>query len=521
MNSSQLRRLEAMENSSQMKQEQHIWFHDDGSIEVYSTGAKGNLIYIPTRTGGAFHEDDTFVRAMRGPFGSGKSTALQFEVVRRACAMPAWSNGRRRSRWVFTRNTSGELSSTTLQTWLSWFSELGTIAKREKPILRYEHAFSDGQGIVELEIYFLGIDDYKALRKLKSFEFTGAYINEMSEMNSSIINFLSGRINGRYPSKVFCSEPYFTGIIADTNPVDEDHWVYETFEKNKSPDYKMFQQPPGLLWTEGAGYEINPDCDNFVNFLNQDYYLKLAQNASEGFIKVFCLGEYGLVENQKRVYHEYNDDVHSRETIDYIPELPIHLGWDFGLTPACIVIQILPSGRLHILKEYTSVDMGIRNFANNVVLPALASDFSGYIIGKSECDPAGRAKDQIVEELSCIGELKTAGFSMSLPAYTNDPVTRQGAVRYFLNTMIDGKPALLLSRQGAPILRKGFATGYYYRRIRNEDKGSYREEPNKNEYSHPHDGLQYIVLPFASSAIKDKQPKLDMSHFYNPTFQFG
>ena len=41
--------------------------------------------------------------------------------------------------------------------------------------------------------------------------------------------------------------------------------------------------------------------------------------------------------------------------------------------------------------------------------------------------------------------------------------------------------------------RKGFNGGYHYRRVMSRSGGdeNYTNEPEKNEYSHPHDGLQY------------------------------
>src|SRR6185437_12363852 len=105
-----------------------------------------DLIYVPTATGALFHSDNSFIRLIMGPFGSGKTTCAINEIVRRACAMPVWKSGRRSSRWIIIRNTSGELYSTTLQSWLAWCGDLGDIKKRQKPLLTYEHTFNDGHG---------------------------------------------------------------------------------------------------------------------------------------------------------------------------------------------------------------------------------------------------------------------------------------------------------------------------------------------------------------------------------------
>jgi hypothetical protein len=501
---------------------QHI--RNDGKETIIYASDKDKL-YLPNPTGELFHADNSFIKLIMGPYGSGKSTICINEIVRHVCAMPKWFNGRRRAKWLIIRNTSGELQSTTLQTWLTWFSDLGDICKRQKPLLTYEHTFNDGNGVIELELVFIALDRDEDIRKLKSIEATAAYINEISEVPQAVLHHLIGRVNHRYPSNAFCDEPYWSGIIADTNPPDEDHWIYKDFELNTTPNYKIFHQPSGLMQNiDGSfirddigNYIQNVDCDNYKN-LSSDYYVKLAEKRTEGFIKVFCGGKYGIVESGKRVYPEYNNDLHSVPKLEAIQGLPIHLGWDFGLTPACIVFQISARGQFRLLKEYLAEDMGIRSFAKNIVIPDLQKDFPYNKVGESEADPAGMSGDQIMEELSCIGELISLGIKTNA-ASTNDIDVRISSVRYFLNSMIDGQPGFLLSRDGASVTRKGFINGYHFKRmsIANEDR--YQDKPNKNRFSHPHDALQYGAMKFASDRIiQDKAPvvKVDM---FNPVMR--
>jgi len=138
-------RIEALEKQMRQQTITHINFKNSEETIIY--GSDQNKLYIPTFTGNDFHNGSDFVRLVMGPYGSGKSTLCINEIVRRACSMPNWSHGQRRSRWLVIRNTSGELYSTTLQTWLAWFGELGDIKKRQKPLLTYEHTFNDGEGI--------------------------------------------------------------------------------------------------------------------------------------------------------------------------------------------------------------------------------------------------------------------------------------------------------------------------------------------------------------------------------------
>lgn len=508
-------RFATLQDRRHMKQFQHIQYNEQETI-IY--GRDKNKLYVPTPTGQLFHANDSFVKLIMGPYGSGKSTLCINDIVRRASAMPIWHNGRRRSRWAIVRNTSGELHSTTLQTWLTWFGDLGDIRKRQKPLLTYEHTFNDGIGIVELELIFIALDREEDLRKIKSLEVTGAYINELSEVPQGALAHFKGRVNHRYPSRAFCSQPYWSGIIADTNPPDVDHWIYKDFELQMLDSYKIFHQPPGLLKDQDGHWFQNPNCDNSPN-LASDYYTKLAEGQTEDFVKVYCLGEYGSVGFGKRVYPEFNSDLHAVERITAIQGDPIHLGWDFGLTPACIVMQISPRGQVRILKEYQGEDMGIRTFAKNIVLPALQRDFPYNRIGISRADPSGVAGDDIMEELSCIGELNDLGINTA-PARTNELEPRVGAVRYFLNTMIDGQPACIVSREGCPGLIKGFIKDYCFKRISVSGEERYKEVPHKNMASHRHDALQYIMLEFAADRIlaeKAPQQKVDM---WNPVMRW-
>ena len=173
---------------------------------------------------------------------------------------------------------------------------------------------------------------------------------------------------------------------------------------------------------------------------------------------------------------------------------------------------------MRVLKEYLAEDMGIRTFAKNIVLPSLPVDFVYNKIGESEADPAGAAGDDIMEELSCIGELNNLGIKTNA-ATTNDIDVRIGSVRYFLNSMIDGQPAFLLSREGCPVLRKGFINGYHFKRLSISGDERYQDKPNKNRFSHPHDALQYGAMKFAADRVisaKTEAPKQDM---WNPVLR--
>lgn len=488
---------------------QHIKI-ENNRTDIYASDQ--TRVYIPSDTGILFDNDNSFVSVVMGPYGSGKSTMCINKIVRRACRMPVWSSGRRRSRWAIVRNTSGELQTTTLKTWLDWFGDLGDIHKRQKPILTYEHSFNDGLGIVELELIFIALDRPEDVRKIKSLELTGCYINELSEVPEAALAHMKGRVN-RYPSHAFCTEPYWAGIIADTNPPEDDHWIYKDFEEKNLDSYRLFKQPPGLLKND-KGWVRNPHADNAKN-LPIDYYEKLAEGQTEEFVKVFCLGQYGSVGFGKKVYPEFNSDLHAVDSLSAIQGEPLYLGWDFGLTPACVVCQLTQRGQLLVLKEYIGENIGIRSFAESVVIPSLMRDFPYCKVGKSIADPAGNARDQIMEEMSCIGELCALGIE-TYAARTNDIEPRLAAVRFFLNRMVDGKPAFVMDKKKCPTLYKGFVKDYVFMRVAVSGEERYKDKPHKNMASHSMDALGYDCLELASENIaqmKLGKPTVDM---WNP-----
>jgi phage terminase large subunit len=476
-------------------------------------------IYVPTHTGNLVHDDDNYIRLVMGPYGSGKSTLCVTEIVKRACQMPRWYAGRRRSRWAIVRNTSGELQSTTLATWLAWFEELGDIRKRQKPILTYEHSFNDGHGIVELELLFIALDRPEDVRKIKSLELTGCYINEASEVPKAALAHMKGRVN-RYPSKAFCTEEYWSGILADTNPPPTDHWIFKDFEENKYEGHVLFKQPPGLIKNEDKEWERNPNADN-ADHLPDDYYLKLAHGQTQEFVNVFCLGVWGTVGFGKKVYPEFNSDLHAVDDIEAIQGEPLFLAFDFGLTPACIVGQVSSRGQVRLLKEYVGIDIGLRTFTESIVLPGIAKEFPYSNIGSCTADPSGASRDQILDEMSCISELNSLGIKTEA-ARTNQLEPRIAAVRYFLNRMIDGKPALILSKKGCPVLYNAFVKDYVYKRVAVSGEERYKDTPDKNMASHISDATQYLCLELSSDNILQEKQSIHKSvDMFNPVFRWN
>ena len=468
--------------------------------------------YNPSPTLAKFHASNALVRGLRGPFGSGKSVGCCWEIWSRAQEQVA-HKGVRRSRWVATRNTYGELLTTTLKTWLDWFPEdrFGKVV-HGAPITHKLSWEADDGTRVELEMWFLALDRPENVKKLLSMDLTGAWMNEAREQPKAILDGLTGRV-GRYPrgEDGGCS---WSGVIMDTNPPDDDHWWYELAEVNRPEDFHFFSQPPG----------DSPEAENLDWLLQSPeslalpighpqrrargsmYYERLKAGKTTEWIKVYVKGQYGTVHDGKPVYPEWNDSLHVAP-LKPIPKARLTIGLDFGLTPAAVFTQNDARGRLLVIDELCGEDMGIRQFLEDMLIPHLMQVYPEHWERKDEmivliADPAGEQKGQ-TDERSCFQEVRAKNLKIRA-AKSNAWLPRRGAVAWFLSKLSDGKPMFMVD-PCCPVLRKGFNGGYKYRRIQVVGEERYADEPNKNKYSHPHDALQYAAMESGGiQAVRDK-----------------
>lgn len=487
------------------------------------------IVYNAEPTLAKFHASNAFIRGVMGPVGSGKSVGMCMEILRRAIEQrPFRDTNVRKSKWGIVRNTYGELKSTTIRTWLEWVPEtLGKITWGSPIIHHVMFPLPDGT-VVDLEVIFRSLDRPSDIGKLKSLDLTGLFINEVCEEPKAVLDMGAARV-GRFPAKKDGGSTW-CGIVMDTNAMDTDHWYYCLAEKDTTTDrgrkiwkeikaaeqvmrdegllaegqalLEFFRQPPALLFQNGL-WVPNRGAENIQHLTDGfAYYLRQVAGKSHEWINTYLAGNYGKVVDGKPVYSEYNEGVHyPGTTVEAIKGLPIVIGLDYGLTPAAGLVQCTPRGQLRVVGELCSDGMGIQRFLYDGLKPYLATNFSGFEFQVTG-DPSGKNREG--NEMTCEKYVKDAGFEYE-PAKTNAPIARIEGVSYFLNRMVDGEPGFLLD-VSCQMLRKGFAGGYHYKRVQVLGDERFKDEPDKNAYSHPHDALQYAALKFGGvQAVRERQ----------------
>ena len=434
--------------------------------------------YTPPPTGEKFMRSNAKMRTLMGPVGSGKSVTCSFEVVRRACEQEPNAQGIRKTRAAIVRETARQLQDTTIKTFLDWFppGQCGDYMRTTKT-----YFFKVGD--VECEIMFRALDDADDVANLNSLELSFAWFNECRDIHPDIVDAMSKRI-GRFPSSKDGGPTWF-GMWGDTNPPTMDTWWYYQMEKLDPKDgvspndngWDVFKQPSGR----------SQFAENIEN-LPDGYYD--TQGRSDEYVRVFIDGEYGLSSAGQPVYKYFRPDYHmAHEQLRPILNgvRPVVVGMDLGLTPAAVIGQQDPRGRVMVLAEAVSFDMGIQRFVRTILKPMIYERFPGAPI-LIVTDPAGVQRAQ-TDERSAVDIIKAEGFRV-IPARTNNVSSRLNAVDDFLMRQVDGDSAFLLDPRCTQ-LKAAMMGGYRF----HHKNGNIE----KNNHSHVAEALQYFMLHVATA----------------------
>jgi hypothetical protein len=428
-----------------------------------------------------------------GPLGSGKTVQTILKLFELMCEQAVVKDERhpsynvRPSRIIAARNTYSELFSTTIKDWLEILGDLGEFKQgnKEPPTHRLSFGLEDGTS-VKCEVIFIAFDRPEHVKKARGIQTTWVWLNEAKEHSKAVVDMLDLRA-GRYPSAKEGVRATHYGLVGDSNAPDEDHWYFKLAEEDRPEGWKFHRQPGGVF-KDGEDWRVNPDAENLSN-LPTAYYHRGMQGKTDDWIKVNLANEYGFVSSGKPVHPMYVDSVHCQH-LEFEPskDIPIVLGFDFGRTPACAFLQRTSMGRWVCFDEFCLIDSGAIDFA-----PQLKRYIDGNYPDhkfRGWGDPSGDNKNQANADTP-FKIIRAAGIPCT-PTMTNDPAMRRAALEITMKeNCMDGKPRFTVLPR-AKMIRKGLQGGFCYRRIQ-VSGDRYTDEPDKNEYSHPVEALEYAL----------------------------
>jgi len=451
--------------------------------------------YTAPPTVARFMKSEAFFRIIAGPVGSGKTTGCLFELFRRACEQQKAPDGLRYTRFAIVRSTLKQLKDTVLKDITSWLAGIADYRVSESTVyIRI--------GDVRSEWLLIPLDTPEDQRRLLSLQITGAWLSESIEMETALISPLAGRC-GRFPSANQGGATWM-GMIADTNmPSEGSDW--HKLMTEPAPDTQVFIQPGGmeenaenLEWLTQTPATLKlPLTDPIRRAQGRTYYERFVRNNSEDWCKRYVHAQFGddpsgsavFRESFKLTYHAPTDELGVPLEVKPVYHMPLIVGQDFGRDPCAVITQLDHKGRLLVLEEIISEDMGLELHINRNLRPVLLQEkYSGIpvvIVG----DPTGRNRSSLYEETE-FDLLKRSGFK-AYPAPTNDPNTRIRAVEAFLLQQRDGGPAFVMDRNLCPRLARALSGGYRFAKLKS---GQLKPTPEKNSHSHVADALQYACL---------------------------
>ena len=474
--------------------------------------------YVMSPTARLFHESDKPVKMICGPYGSGKSCTCAIDVLAYACAQKPAPDNVRYTRVGVIRSTYNELLTTTRKSLIEVLPpECGTITSGGlSPRGLYTIPLSDGT-TVQLELNLIALATVDDCEKLKSVNWSFAWINEATGIIPEVFGTVQQRVS-RFPPQDLGGVSW-GGILMDFNQPAHGSWLFNLMA-DPPKNYAVFRQPPAAFEKEDEHgekiYVVNPDAENLRNiggreegdpdtFDSEEAYeqylidkgMRYYRNQIDTQLR---LGRVDIVRNQycmldvpivdgKPVFPMFDPDKHvAHRPLEPVQFTPIVIGCDTsGIHPAAVIMQF-QHGKWCILDELFADGEGLENFLNGMLVPMLRQKYS-TCKPIASCDPAN-ARDSWTgvtpkvrfEEL----DIETA------PSFTNTPKSRIQAVEHMLNQDVGG----LLVSPSCEMVVRGFVSEYRYRRMRayGTDGAVYTPTPDKNNYSHLADAVQYACM---------------------------
>lgn len=481
-----------------------------GRMEFTADGRPVYKIEYPQLA--AFMQSRAPVQVIQGPVGSGKSKVCNLKAWAVAAGQRPGPDGLRHTRGAVIRNTYPELVSTTMRTWKDTFPEelYGRIVM-SKPAYQRIRVFD-----LDMEIDFLALDKEEDIKKLRSAEYTWAYINELQYIPKVVFDEIQSRIEmGRFPA-LKDGGPTWHGLWADMNSPDDDHFMAmmtgQTEWPENMPDderaalvwpkeWDFFMQPPGLTEIIGPDgrpsgeYAPNPEAEN-AKWLAPNAYMNMIRGKTRPWIKSHVLNQVALVIDGDPVWPWFRRESYvASKVLEPVQGHDIWVAADFGRKPAALFAQFI-NNRVVVLDEMQAFNEGAVTFAPKVKR-RLEQAYRGFRF-KVFGDPKGADKTQ-TDERSAYDVWESHGMKVTpAPVKQNLIQTRIEAVEHLGSSMHDGKPRLLISPRCRTLI-VGMEGRYCYEKKQKSDET--HTEPKDNNYTHLCDCLQYLVLSMGEGRV--------------------
>lgn len=398
------------------------------------------------------------VTVLIGPQGEGKTWAAMMAMFYHA------SEHHRQIRGLIVRDSFRNI-------------ERNTIPSIQKMLQGYAGFRNGGRKMVcpELDVDLYGIDDMAALSSLMGAEYEIAWIEEPAPIyevgNAGLKEEVFTMVCARGPRSLQARHR----VLVTMNPAGEDHWTHHRFIDDVASDTEVIRIPYGENQFL-PDYERENTKKAFAN--RPDLYARFV----EGNFAYSPLGE--------AVTPEYREEIHrSKRILTPSPLVKTYRFWDGGLYPSCVIGQVTPRGRFIVFDSMRGDNMGMKQFIMQYVKPKLGEKYPGFSDWYDSGDPnlSKRAEgDDTVVASQIINSELGAAFIPGISGWED----RKEALKEILSRMVDGLPALVLSRNEG-LLHQAFRGSWHY--SVNASGQISGKIPVKDIHSHPADAFSHGI----------------------------
>ena len=363
-----------------------------------------------------FYWDDADVCLLRGPVGSGKTTANLRKPFRRAIgALRSTRDGVRRYKVVIARATYRQLWQTTIPSWFEIMprSEGQWSGGRGDPVT-HRITFSDQHGDIEFIAEFLAFGETASeiQANVRGVQTTDFLLEEADTVDPILFTTAIGRID-RYPSKShfrggeYCEAAYplaqqsYGQINATYNAPEEGNWILP-LEGDVDPDNQDDAKLAEIV--REAGITINfyrqpgafePGAENMENLGTQYYPRQIAIMKAAGSghdVDRLVHNKIGYLRTGDPVFEkEFNPRVHVADTeLEPWRDRPLLIGLDQGFFGAAVLAQFRRPYQWRFYAELWSKERkSARAFGRDLRDLLSSPRFAGMSVGGAFGDMAG------------------------------------------------------------------------------------------------------------------------------------
>jgi PBSX family phage terminase large subunit len=418
-----------------------------------------------------FFESNSRYFLIVGGRGSGKTFLASFITYLITKNMPASI--------LISRENQRDVENTMLETFKRWLTpqEQEFVAKTMK---YHNKRFDLPSGA---RVYFISANRKEEhFQVVRSYEYNFVWIDEASRIDFEALQEIDFQVRLKYPN--------FRKILLTSNPVDESHWLYEFFEKEKKGEYMRF-----TTW------------DNLENLPSD--YVEMMKKLPPALQEIMVEGKWGEYKESK-LYHisDKNFIPHQIVLQDYPP------------------FEYFQYGRI-----YASCDVGPENNAFVFALRTFSDNFiifqEFYFKNKAPTLALEEVEKQMYNLYRInIRKVKWCGdVSIHQSDYTGRKIFEYFpfpiiSAKVPLNPSIEkeniclmkeraGKPILMIS-SNCPMTKKSFFEAYF-----TEQDKIKKEDP----YQHIKDAVRYLVWHFISLDSKTSVQFLELKPSIHKVFK--